>query len=87
MAEKLRGRTKENHAGVAIRADKLAKEFVMISPDGTVHQGKNVAEFCKEHDLRTSKVYRVFGGDNAHHKGWTGHYVQEEPLFSAYFHD
>jgi hypothetical protein len=75
MAETKTGRTKVSHQGIATQADKLAKEFVLKAPDGTVHRGKNVVEFCREHGLQHSNLYGVFSGKKNHHKGWTGHYV------------
>lgn len=86
-AELVTGRTKENHAGVALRTDKLSKDFVAFDPDGTIHAGRNITEFCRQNDLEQANMASVFRGKRPHHKGWTGYYPSEEPLFSAYFHD
>lgn len=71
------GRTKASHAGIAAQADKLAKEFVMIDPNGVEHRGKNVFEFCQANGLNAQAVYGVFAGRRSHHKGWSGKYVIE----------
>lgn len=78
MAETKTGRTKASHQGHAVQADKIAKEFVLTAPDGTVHHGKNVVEFSKEHGLHHRCLYDVFAGRSKHHKGWTGHYVSSD---------
>lgn len=74
-AETRTGRTKETNEGHARQAAALAKSFTIIAPDGTVYTGNNVADFCKEHGLGVFNIYNVFAGRAAHHKGWTGHYV------------
>jgi hypothetical protein len=75
ISEALTGRTKENNPGTAAQADKLAKEFVLTAPDGAVHRGKNVQEFCDANDLNVFGVYNVIAGRRPHYKGWTGQYV------------
>jgi hypothetical protein len=86
-AELVTGRTKGNHEGVAVRTDKLAKDFVATGLDGRVHEGRNLTEFCQANNLEQANMSAVFRGKRPHHKGWTGHYVPEEPIFSAYFHE
>jgi hypothetical protein len=77
MAQKKTGRTKENDQGRAAQADKLAKEFVLRAPDGTVHRGKNVVEFCKQHNLDQANLAKVLSGKRPSHKQWTGFYTSE----------
>jgi hypothetical protein len=76
QAASMTGRTKETHAGVAAQAAKLAKNFVLTAPDGTVHTGNNVSEFSDRHGLNKFSLYNVFSGKQSNHKGWTGHYQQ-----------
>lgn len=78
MAESQTGKTKANNPGTAAQAEKLAKEFVLTAPDGTIHRGKNVVEFCKQHDLQHANLYKVFSGRKQHHKGWTGRYLESD---------
>lgn len=68
------GRTKENNPGTAAQAEKLAKNFVMIDPTGTVYRGSNLFEFCGQHGLDARAMYGVFSGRRPHHKQWTGRY-------------
>lgn len=75
LSDAVTGRTKENHAGKRIQADKLAKEFVMIAPDGTEHRGKNLFEFCKANGLHQGSTSKVVRGLQDNHKGWKGRYV------------
>jgi hypothetical protein len=70
----LTGRTKENHPGKAAQAEKLAKDFVLVDPNGIEHRGSNVKEFCNRNDLNVFCIYDVFAGRRQHHKGWTGRY-------------
>lgn len=74
-SESLRGRTKETDAGHAIRAAKIAKQFVLRSPDGVTYTGSNLSEFCDTNDLSKFAMYDVFAGRRPHHKGWTGRYI------------
>lgn len=68
------GRTKETHAGHARQANSLSKEFVLTSPEGIVHKGRNLKQFCLNHDLSQGSTSEVCRGVRTHHKGWTGHY-------------
>jgi hypothetical protein len=58
-------------AKLTAAAQKRAKEFSVISPDGTLYPNqRNVSEFCKIHGLVYSCMRRVVAGTYAHHKGW-----------------
>ncbi len=56
--------------GGAITAEKRAVNYSLISPDGEIFTGKNVSEFCREHNLRRRSIHRIVLGQRPHHKGW-----------------
>jgi hypothetical protein len=87
MAEKLRGRTASTDPSLASAADKKSRDFVLVSPDGQIHEGRNISEFCRSQGLSQGKMSDVCRGDRRQHKGWTGHYLPDEPDFVCYFHD
>ena len=70
-----RGRTKHTHEGNARQADALSKTFKVRSPEGKVHKGKNLTEFCRQYDLDQRLMSQVCLGNQSHHKGWTGAYT------------
>ncbi len=47
-----------------------AKHYDMISPDGEIVHIYNMRQFCKDRDLRPSKMSNVVTGKRNHHKGW-----------------
>lgn len=69
--QQLRGSTKETNKAVAQAADKLAKPFSFVDPNGTVHQGRNLNQFCKDNDLNQGAMWQVGAGRKDQHKGWT----------------
>lgn len=48
----------------------LAKRFCIVSPDGSVHEGINLRQFCIENDVDYKAVHAVMKGKRNHHKGW-----------------
>lgn len=74
VSEAKKGRTKENDPIVLAHADKISKNFVLTAPDGTVHRGRNLFDFCKAHGLTQSAMSMALTGSRSHHKGWTGYY-------------
>lgn len=84
MAKSLSGRTKETHAGPAAVSKARAKEFVLFDPEGGMHFGKNLFEFCKTNELSQPSMSLVCHGHQKSYKGWTGYH---EPDFSAHFHE
>ena len=48
----------------------FAKEFKFISPEGMIHEGKNLCEFCRKHTLTQSNMHCVLKGIYKQHKGW-----------------
>lgn len=66
------GRTKATSPGIASQADAVAREFVLIAPDGTRHEGKNVLEFAQARGLCPQSLYPVLNGKRKSHRGWRG---------------
>jgi hypothetical protein len=56
--------------GGAVIAEKKAVSYSLISPDGEIFTGRNVAAFCREHNLRRRSIHRIVLGQRPHHKGW-----------------
>ena len=56
--------------GGAIIGEKRAVSYSLISPDGEIFTGRNVSEFCKEHNLKRRMIHRIVMGQRPHHKGW-----------------
>jgi hypothetical protein len=72
-----KGTTIYNNPSVAKQADKLSKFYSLVSPDSVVHEGKNLSEFCRQHNLNQGCMSNVLTGRKKHHKGWTGEYIYE----------
>lgn len=66
-----KGRTKESHSYIAAQAERLAKPYSFLSPEGVVYLGKNLCEFCRVMNLSQSLMTAVREGRQRHHKGWT----------------
>ncbi len=62
--------SKAGKIGGAIRAEQQAVNYSLISPDGEIFTGKNVSDFCKEHNLNRRCIHRIVLGQRPHHKGW-----------------
>jgi|GEM_PF-6072004 len=72
---KLTGRSKLTHEHLALIAYKRSMEFRIIDPDGTVHAGRNLSQFCKDHGLAASSMREVCRGERSNYKGWVGEYT------------
>lgn len=48
-----------------------AIEFSIKDPAGNIYFGKNLAEFCREHNLNPRAISAVLSGKRRHHKKWT----------------
>jgi group I intron endonuclease len=46
------------------------RKWQFVAPDGTLHEFKNLNEFCREHGLHHSAMVHVRDGKRPHHKGW-----------------
>ncbi|KAA1013012.1 hypothetical protein FVF58_09485 [Paraburkholderia panacisoli] len=79
-ANALRGRTKQNDPRMVGIADKLARDFVIRSPGGQMHEGRNLKEHCAAYGLNYGHMAAVLRGKEKHHKGWTGSYVNDIDL-------
>lgn len=75
VKDKLSSRNKHNDANVARVSNKISKDFRLVAPDGSVHFGRNLKEFCKENNIPYGNMSMVCNGKLVHTKGWTGSYV------------
>lgn len=48
-----------------------AIEFRIKDPAGNIYFGKNLAEFCREHNINPQAINAVLSGKRRHHKKWT----------------
>jgi group I intron endonuclease len=53
------------------QTEKYGKEFIAISPDGSVYYSKGLKEFCRTHNLTHQCAGAVLNGHKPSHKGWT----------------
>lgn len=68
--EQRKERIKKISNGVVAAKAKCHGSFV--SPDGIIHENVyNLAEFCRQHNLSSSKMILVKQGKRNHHRGWT----------------
>jgi hypothetical protein len=49
---------------------KIGNEFAVLNPNGEIIVGKNISQFCKEHNLHTGHFCAVLKGKNKSHKGY-----------------
>lgn len=49
---------------------KRSKNFIIIDPNGILHEGKNLKEFCRDNDLFYDCIRRVVVGKINQYKGW-----------------
>lgn len=74
-AKKQTGRTKNTHAHLAVVAHKRSMDFCVTSPEGVTYEGRNLNQFCKDHELAASSMREVCRGERPDYKGWTGTYT------------
>jgi hypothetical protein len=53
----------------------IQKPFIAISPDGSIHNGKNIREFCRMYHLTATHVSRCLRNLSEYHKGWQFKYI------------
>jgi len=51
--------------------EKIAKNWIVINPDGVESEVFNMVEFCKENSLVPDKMYKIARGSLKTHRGWT----------------
>ncbi len=51
------------------------RDYIVISPDGIECEVHNLAEFCREHDLKASGMALAASGKRKQYKGWKAHYM------------
>lgn len=64
----------KNRAKLLI-AEANSKEYVVIAPDGTSYKIKNLATFCRQHELIPTNMLNVAQIKQDHHKGWKCRYA------------
>lgn len=47
-----------------------SRDFSLLSPEGDLIQGNNVAKFCRERGLNSDAISLVLTKKQSHHKGW-----------------
>jgi hypothetical protein len=52
------------------QAEKISKEWVVMSPNGEEFNIINLQKFCRENNLTPSNMNQVSNKLNLHHKGW-----------------
>jgi len=52
-----------------------AKTALVISPDGQEYTVHNLAEFCREHDLKATGMSLAASGKRKQYKGWKARYI------------
>jgi group I intron endonuclease len=50
---------------------KRSKDYIFISPEGKVHEGKNVRKFCRDYKLNQPSIQKIHSGEALHYHGWT----------------
>lgn len=60
-----------------IVAEANSLDFVCTSPDGTEYCVKNLAAFCRKHNLCSTPMYNTARGTAISHKGWRCRYAHE----------
>lgn len=74
------GRTKDNDPGVASQAqiikDQNRRKFQLVDPNGVIHYGDCLTDFCAEHGLNRRSIYGILSGSRkVSRSGWTGKYL------------
>lgn len=49
---------------------KLYSDFKIVDSNGTLYTGRNIKQFCEEHNLRYNSILRVLNGHRNSHLGW-----------------
>jgi hypothetical protein len=70
-----KSRTKES---IEKRTETFCKNnYAIISPEGKKFITKNIAKFCREHNLDKHNMSSVVSGKSKHHKGWVCSLMEE----------
>lgn len=52
-------------------------KYTVQFPDGHTEEVSNLAEFCREHNLRPSAMYETAKGIRNHHRGYSAYLVEK----------
>ncbi|HLX53522.1 MAG TPA: hypothetical protein VKR58_06260 [Aquella sp.] len=62
-----------------------AKPFLLVDPEGCIHQGINLNKFAEEHNLIRTNLRKVMVGERKSCCGWTRYIPEpEENIFILY---
>lgn len=53
-----------------------SKNFIAIDPGGIEYHDKNLARFCRQHNLNVGNMAAVARGKRKHYKGWIIRYIE-----------
>ncbi len=51
------------------------RDYIVTSPDGIEYEVHNLAEFCREHDLKATGMALAASGKRKQYKGWKARYA------------
>lgn len=72
MSNKGKILSKEHTEKLRIKSlDHFGVSYRLKSPDGTIHEGKGMKSFCKDHSLDFNYMRYVNRGTKSFYKGWT----------------
>lgn len=77
MAEKLAGRTMQEHAYLAEAGLKRGRAYRVISPTGKTYTGQSLNALCKSAGLNQSAMSLLCRGKIETYKGWKGEYTED----------
>lgn len=61
-----------------------SKEYYLVSPEGLIYEGKNLAEFCRKNSLNRKLLCSVINNKRFHHNGWTSSLLANKLYKKAY---
>ncbi|MGL4622235.1 MAG: GIY-YIG nuclease family protein [Chroococcidiopsis sp.] len=61
----------------ALVAEANSKSYVATSPEGIEYPLKNLAKFCREHNLSATSMVNSAKGKTSQHKGWQCRYAEQ----------
>lgn len=60
------------------RIEKIARDYVITSPNGAEQAIRNLSAFCRKNGLERRNMHRVAKGEISNHKGWMCRYAEDE---------
>ncbi|CAM0015714.1 hypothetical protein VPHK397_0087 [Vibrio phage K397] len=79
QADKITGRTYENHEGRRTQAEKLSMYYVVTSPEGVEEVCQGLNRYCRDNDISSPNyMHDVANGKRDNHKGWRARKITKE---------